>query len=150
MANPCHPGSRRTGYGWQKYSPDCRLCFLRSACHRRSQQNRICLASGRYDSGGREGQNGTGSDRPAIPDAFRTRRACYLLSGYQQDKVWNGRYRCRGEWFSWRAVFQDTIQGKTPADEPKPKAFDPTSLTPIRYPFTWPVAGQGKPEPGPI
>lgn len=59
----------------------------------------------------------------------------YLLSGYQQDKVWNGRGTdARGEWFSWRAVFQDTIQGKTP-DEPKPKAFDPASLTPIRYPF---------------
>jgi len=76
-------------------------------------------------------------DRGRIDLQFQTtdQEGLYLLSGYQQDKVWNGRGTdARGEWFSWRAVFQDTIQGKTP-DEPKPKAFDPASLTPIRYPF---------------
>ncbi|MEZ5030248.1 MAG: amidohydrolase family protein [Saprospiraceae bacterium] len=76
-------------------------------------------------------------DRGRIDLQFQmpNQEGLYLLSGYQQDKVWNGRGTdALGEWFSWRAVFQDTIQGKTP-DKQEPKAFDPASLTPIRYPF---------------
>ncbi len=59
----------------------------------------------------------------------------WLLSGYQQDKVWNGRGTDEnGDWISWRAVYQDTTQSKTKpekADQP----FDLSSLSPIRYPF---------------
>ncbi len=59
----------------------------------------------------------------------------YLLSGYQQDKVWNGRGTDdSGNWVAWRAVFQDTTQTKSKPDKPK-EPFDLASLSPIRYPF---------------
>lgn len=59
----------------------------------------------------------------------------YLLGGYQQDKVWNGRgTNANGEWVSWRAVFRDTIQSKTKPEKPE-APFDLTTLAPIRYPF---------------
>ncbi len=59
----------------------------------------------------------------------------YLLGGYQQDKVWNGRGTdATGEWVSWRAVYRDTIQSKT-KPEKSPAPFDLANLGPIRYPF---------------